>query len=47
MYQYKELYILDFTNIQYYLDFHQIIKKRTGFSRLLRYELGCYVGLFD
>ena len=27
MYKYKELYILDFTNIQYYLDFHQIIKK--------------------
>ena len=31
MYKYKELYILDFTNIQYYLDFHQIIKKELDF----------------
>ena len=31
MYQYKEVYILDFTNIQYYLDFHQIIKKELDF----------------
>jgi len=31
MYQYKEVYILDFTNIQYYLDFHKIIQEELDF----------------
>ena len=31
MYQYKEVYILDFTNIQHYLEFHKIIQEELDF----------------
>ncbi len=31
MYQDKELYTLDFTNLQYYLEFHEIIRDELDF----------------
>ena len=31
MYQYKELYILDFSQVKYYLEIHSIIKRELDF----------------
>ncbi len=31
MYQYKEIYTLDFTNVEHYFEFHYIIKKELAF----------------
>ena len=31
MYRYKEKYVLDFRNVEYYLEFHAVIKKELDF----------------
>ncbi len=31
MYEYKELYTLDFTNVEYFFEFHYVIKKELDF----------------
>ena len=31
MYDYKDLYVMDFTNVKYYLEMHEVIKKSLDF----------------